>query len=188
MPQLQVGDRLPEGVKFNYIPIDLQQVHQEDVLACAQPLVFDLDKQLAKLDENSNVLLVAVPGAFTPTCTENHIPPYLEKLVKLKEEYNVALIIIISTNDAFVLNAWAKLLLRDVKATGKEPRLVFASDGGAQFSQKFDLSVDARARGMGVRTARYAIAFSKDRLVKYVGKEVDRSVRYSGVDAVVAKL
>lgn len=188
MTDLKVGDYLPEGVKFSYIPVDLQYVQQEDALSCSQPLPFDLDKQIAQLNSNSNVLLVAVPGAFTPTCTENHIPPYLDNLAKLKQEKNVAMIIIVSTNDAFVLNAWAKLLLRNIKVTGNEPKVVFASDGGAKFSSQFNLSVDASARGMGVRTARYAIAISKDRQIKYIGKEVDRTVQHSSLEAATAKL
>lgn len=188
MALLKVGDRIPEGAKFAYIPVDLQSVHQEDALSCSQPLEFDLDTHLSRLQDGENVLLVAVPGAFTPTCTENHIPPYLDNLVLLKQQKNVALIIVVSANDAFVLNAWAKLLLRSVRVTGNEPKLVFASDAGAKFSSQFDFSVDASARGMGIRTARYAIAFGKDRVVKYVGKETDRSVRYSGLETVTAKL
>lgn len=176
----------PKDVTFRYIPIDLNT--KQDPLVCEQPILLNLDKLLEETD--GNTLIVSVPGAFTPTCTANHIPPFLANLKKLKNEKNIDAFIVISANDAFVLNAWGKLLLDNVKITEPKPRLFFASDSNSAFSLKNDLSVDASANGMGTRNSRYAVIIeNKTRKVSYLGREVEKEVKFSGLDAVLqAKL
>lgn len=183
---LQQGDTFPKDIAFKFIPIDLNR--KQDPLACEQPILLKLDKHLEQTE--GNTLIVSVPGAFTPTCTENHIPPFLNNLTKLKNEKNIGSIIVISANDAFVLNAWGKLLLSTVKVTEPAPKIFFASDGNAAFSKNNDLSVDASANGMGIRSARYAIVIEdKTRKILYLGKEIERGVKFSGIDAIMqAKL
>lgn len=179
---LQSGQEFPKDVAFRYIPIDLNA--KQDPLACEQPILLKIDKLLEQTD--GNTLIVSVPGAFTPTCTANHIPPFLANLTKLKTEKNIEAIIVTSANDAFVLNAWGKLLLDGVEITEPRPQVYFASDGNVAFSLENDLSVDASANGMGTRTARYAIVIeNKTRKVLYLGKEVERGVKLSGIDAVL---
>lgn len=183
---LKQDDKFPTDVTFKYIPIELNNT--QDPLTCEQPILLKLDKHLEETD--GNTLIVSVPGAFTPTCTANHIPPFLTNLSKLKKEKNIGSIIVISANDAFVLNTWGKLLLSTVKVTEPAPKIFFASDGNAAFSKEYDLSVDASANGMGIRTARYAIVVEdKTRKISYLGKEVERGVKFSGIDAILqAKL
>lgn len=186
------GGEFPQGVEFTHIPIELSAAKDQlNPLACAIPTGLKLDKVLAELSQSDalKVLIVAVPGAFTPTCTENHIPPYLNSLPKLKEN-KVGAVIFTSANDAFVLNAWGKLLILEATlGSGDFPKVFFASDPNAEFSQKHNLSVDVTSKGMGIRTARYAlIVDGKDRKVQYIGKEVERAVNFSGLDAVLAKL
>ncbi|ABN64488.2 predicted protein [Scheffersomyces stipitis CBS 6054] len=192
---LQVGDKFPSNIEFQHIPINVSEVENNNVLKCEIPTLLKLDKVFEKLadTETPNVLIVAVPGAFTPTCTENHIPPYLEHLSDLKAEKHIGAVIIIATNDAFVLNAWGKLLIKDAiknVASIKEangPSVYFASDVNGSFSKSFDLASD---KGTGIRTSRYATVIdSKDKTVKYFGVEVERGVKFSGLDAVLgAKL
>ena len=189
---LTEGGEFPQGVVFTHIPIDLSATKDQlNPLSCAIPTGLKLDKLFEELKQTAalNVLIVSVPGAFTPTCTENHIPPYLNNLNKLKD-HKIGAVIFISANDAFVLNAWGKLLIQDATlGNGEFPKVYFASDANAEFSKKNDLSVDVTSRGMGIRTARYAlIVDGNGRKVKYVGKEVEKVVNFSGLDAVLAKL
>ncbi|ODV79723.1 Redoxin [Suhomyces tanzawaensis NRRL Y-17324] len=190
----QEGDQFPKDVTFTHVPIDLATVQTASALACEIPTPLKLDKLFDQLADTSspNVVIVSVPGAFTPTCTENHIPPYLTHLAALKNDKKVGALIIISANDAFVLNAWGKLLIKNeasVSASGDYPRVIFASDPAAKFSAAHDLSVDASANGMGIRTARYGLVVdAKSRKIKYLGKEVERGVKHSGYEAVTSKL
>lgn len=183
--ELKEGDTFPKGVTFKHIPIDPAAL---DPLACQIPAPLNVDQILDQT--TGNTLIVSVPGAFTPTCTENHIPPILNHLNDLKEKKNIQLVIIMSANDPFVLNAWGKLLLKESKVSSTGPKLMFASDGNAKFSQENGLSVDASANGMGIRSARFALIVQNGtKKVLYLGKEVERGVKYSGVEAILqAKL
>lgn len=186
---LKVGDKLPDGIEFQYIPIDLSTLNEASPLACSIPTSLKLDKLAEKAGPSGKIVIVSVPGAFTPTCTENHIPPYLtaDHLKALKAK-GVNSLVVISANDAFVLDAWGKLLLKDAKAhkDSEYPEIIFASDLLAEFSKKHDLSVDAGK--LGLRTARYALVIDGNKEVKYAGKEVEKVVKYSGYDEVLAKL
>ena len=182
------GSSFPSGVEFAYIPIDLSTIKNDDALACAKPLPLKLDK-LIEQNAGSNVLFVSVPGAFTPTCTENHIPPYLDNLAALKKEKNILTIVVLSANDPFVLNAWAKFLLKDAKydAAADLPKVVFASDPNAKFSQDNGISLDLSGAGFGLRTGRYAFVVNADtRSVSYYGVESGSGVEASGYDAIKA--
>lgn len=182
---ISTGSTFPTGIEFAYVPIDLATIAQEDALACSTPLPLKLDKLIGQ----GKVLVVAVPGAFTPTCTENHIPPYLLHLAELKKK-GVATVVVVSANDPFVQNAWGKLLLKqaDVDASADLPKVIFASDPNAKFSVDNDISLDLTAKGLGVRTARYAFVVDTDRSVSYYGVEPGADVSVSGYDAVEAKL
>lgn len=170
---IYAGTEFPKGVKFTYIPYSEENA---DVKACGAPIQLDLDKELA----DKKVVIVAVPGAFTPTCMNNHIPEYGSDYAELKNK-GVDEIIVISANDPFVLSAWGKVL-------GLADKIKFASDPNAQFSASVGLSKDLTSRGMGVRTGRYALVVSKGE-VTYVGVEANPSeVTVSGAKAVLAKL
>lgn len=188
---LSKGQTFPSGINFSYVPIDLASVKSEDALACTRPLPLSLDKLLDQ-NKGGNVLFVAVPGAFTPTCTEDHIPPYLAHLKQLKDDKNISTVVVLSANDAFVVNAWGKLLLRDVSVEDASslPKVVFASDPNAKFSQDNGISVDLTDNGLGIRTARYAFVVNADtKEVSYFGIESGPGVDVSGYEAIVnAKL
>ncbi|KAF5093758.1 hypothetical protein DV451_005149 [Geotrichum candidum] len=170
---LSVGDSFPPNVKFSYVPYTPEN---SDVLsACGIPTVYDTEKEFA----NKKVVIVSVPGAFTPTCTANHIPPFIQKVNEIKAK-GVDDIIILSANDPFVQAAWGKAL-------GGADKLIFASDGNAAFSEAVGLSVDLSSRGFGKRTARYAIIVDHNK-VTYVEQEPGPGVTVSGVEAVLAHL
>lgn len=181
---LSTGQQFPKDVLFNYVPIDISQLNAAEALACGNPLPLNLDKFFAK---HSKVVFVAVPGAFTPTCTENHIPPFLLHLRDLKSK-GVLAVVVLSANDPFVINAWGKLLLKEAKVTGLDiPDVVFASDPNSEFSKLIGASLDLTSRGFGVRTGRYAIVVDSGK-VTYFGQEPGGDVGVSGYDAVFSKL
>ncbi|KAK0493556.1 1-Cys peroxiredoxin isozyme [Armillaria luteobubalina] len=170
-PTIKVDDTIPEAT-FTYIPYTPEL---EAKLACGIP---------TKLNTNSwkgkKVVLFSVPGAFTPTCHANHLPPYIEKYDEFKAK-GVDAIAVVAANDAFVLSGWGRF--EDV-----QDKLLMLSDTDAKWSGSMGLSVDLSARpGFGTRTARYAMIID-DLVVKYVELEPAPGVTVSGADAVLSKL
>uniref|UniRef100_A0A060T3Q3 Thioredoxin peroxidase n=1 Tax=Blastobotrys adeninivorans TaxID=409370 RepID=A0A060T3Q3_BLAAD len=165
------GQQFPSGVKFVHVPF---QAGDDDPAACGIPQPYDCDKELP----NKKVVIVAVPGAFTPTCTANHIPPYVSKFKDFKAK-GVDDVIVLAANDPFVMAAWGKVL--------KNQGLIFASDGNASFSKAGGFDLDLTAKGMGERTARYALIVDHGKIT-YAQKEPGSEVTVSGADAVLAAL
>lgn len=95
------------------------------------------------------VALFAVPGAYTPTCHQQHLPGFLNHLDELKAK-GVDAVACTSVNDVFVLDNWAK-------QTGAEGKIVMLSDGGAEFAKKIGLDIDLTGHGLGVRSKRYSM-------------------------------
>jgi peroxiredoxin len=108
------------------------------------------------------VALFAVPGAFTPTCSKQHLPGYVAKYDELKSK-GFDLIACTAVNDVFVLSAWSK----DGGADGK---VLMLADGSADFAKKLGLEIDLTARGLGVRSKRYS-AIVEDGVVKSLNVE-----------------
>ena len=104
----------------------------------------------AEVFGGKKVALFAVPGAFTPTCSKQHMPGFVERVDELRKKGFDA-IACTAVNDVFVLTAWAK----DTGAAGK---ITMLADGSADFAKKLGLELDASARGLGVRSKRYAMA------------------------------
>jgi peroxiredoxin len=103
----------------------------------------------AEIFGGKKVALFAVPGAFTPTCSKQHLPGFVQRYEELKQKGFDA-IACTSTNDIFVLTAWGK----EAKADGK---ILMLADGSAEFAKKIGLEADLGARGMGVRSQRYSM-------------------------------
>ncbi|GAP90197.1 putative peroxisomal matrix protein [Rosellinia necatrix] len=166
MSALKAGDAFPSGVSFSYVK---PTPETSDVLACGMPSKLDASDEF----KDKKVVLVSVPGAFTPTCQSTHITGYLSKLSELKAK-GADIVICIAYNDPFVMAAWGK-------ANGiKDESLIFATDGDAAFSKSLGWT-------LGERTARYAIVIDHGKVV-YAEKEPGPGVTVSGVDAVLAKL
>ncbi|KAL2127955.1 hypothetical protein VTI74DRAFT_9932 [Chaetomium olivicolor] len=166
MSSLKPGDAFPSGVTFTYIP----PTGSLDLTVCGLPTKYDASKEF----QTKKVVLVAVPGAFTPTCQEQHITSYLANLDKLKAK-GVDSVIFIASNDAFVMSAWGK-------ANGvKDESILFMSDANADFSRSIGwASAD--------RTGRYAIVVDHGKVV-YAETDTQRgSIAHSGAEGVLAKL
>ncbi|KJA22584.1 hypothetical protein HYPSUDRAFT_67045 [Hypholoma sublateritium FD-334 SS-4] len=167
---LSVGDTIPEGT-FKYVPYTPEL---EDGLACGVPTTLSTNDWKGK-----KVVLFAVPGAFTPTCHVNHLPPYIKKYDEFKAK-GVDVIIVIAANDPFVLSGWARV-------EGLKDKIIAASDTDVAWSKKIGHVFDLSAHGLGIRTGRYALIID-DLVVKYIGSEPGPGVSVSGADAVLAAL
>lgn len=95
------------------------------------------------------VVLVGMPGAFTPTCHNNHLPGFVENHDAILAK-GVAEIVVLSTNDTHVLRAWSE-------ASGAKGKIRFVSDGNTEFITKAGLSFDGSGTGMGTRAKRFAM-------------------------------
>lgn len=126
------------------------------------------------------VVLFGVPGAFTPTCHNNHLPGFLERYDDLKAK-GVDTIAVVSVNDLFVMDAWSK-------ASGADGRIVFLADGSAEFTRTIGMEMDASGFGMGLRSKRYAMIV-EDGVVRSLDIDETRgSTEKSGAEAVLARL
>ncbi|KAJ3482703.1 hypothetical protein NLI96_g6799 [Meripilus lineatus] len=169
-PTIKVGDTIPKGT-FQYIP---SSPETDSLAACGIPIALSTDEWKGK-----KVVLVSVPGAFTPTCHVNHLPPFLEKYEEFKGK-GVDVIAVVAANDAFVMSGWSK-------ATGLKDKILALSDKYAEWSASLGLSLDLSGLGLGTRTNRYAIILD-DLVVKYVEVEPAPGVTVSGAEAVLAAL
>ena len=126
------------------------------------------------------VVLFAVPGAFTPTCSAKHLPGFVQNFDALKAK-GVAEVACVAVNDAFVLDAWAK-------ATGADGRLTLLSDGNATFTKAGGMDFDGSGFGLGTRSKRYAMLVDNG-VVKALNVEESPGVmEVSGADRILAAL
>ena len=125
------------------------------------------------------VVLIAVPGAFTATCSNVHIPGYLQHRDALLEK-GVDDIVLLSVNDAFVMGAWAK-------ATDAEGKIRFLSDWDGAFTRAIGQDIDLSAGTLGVRSKRYSMLVD-DGVVKSINVEQAPGVQVSGADPMLEQL
>ncbi|EDN06658.1 allergen Asp F3 [Histoplasma capsulatum] len=166
MAPLKAGDSFPADVKFSYIPWSEEK---GDITACGIPQTYDASKEWA----DKKVVLFAVPGAFTPSCSASHLPGYIKNLQNLRAK-GVDVVAVLASNDAFVMSAWGKANM----VTGND--ILFLSDPDAGFSKSIGWT-------MGERTARYALIIDHGKVI-YAEKEPGRDVTVSSAEAVLYKL
>ncbi len=130
----------------------------------------------AQLFAGKKVVMFSLPGAFTPTCSQKHLPGYVKELAQLKAK-GIDIVACLSVNDAFVMKAWAE----QHDALGK---IVMLADGAAAFSKA--LGIDFEIPGMGVRAKR-ALFTIEDGVVKSVDVEAPGKFEVSGVEACMTK-
>ncbi|GLQ97518.1 peroxiredoxin [Dyella mobilis] len=132
----------------------------------------------SELFAGRNVVLFGVPGAFTPTCSERHLPGYVKHYQTFKargmDVYGM------SVNDAFVMKAWG--------ASQHVPEgLKLLADGNASLTKALGLEMDGSAYGMGIRSRRFAL-HAENGIVKWIGVESPGELRVSGAEAVLQQL
>lgn len=135
---LKIGDRVPAGALQEFIEVEGE--------GCSLgPNSFDIEKATA----GKKIAVFALPGAFTPTCSAQHVPGYVQNYHALRAA-GVDEIWCISVNDAFVMGAWG----RDQKTAGKVRMM---ADGSADFAKATGLTLDLTAKGLGLRSQRYSM-------------------------------
>ena len=130
----------------------------------------------SEIFSDRKVALFAVPGAFTPTCHLKHLPSFLGHIDDFKKK-GVDTIVCVAVNDPFVLGAWED-------ATGAKGKVLFLSDGNAEFTKKIGMDFDGSGIGLGTRSKRYA-ALVEDGVVKALNVEDSPGV---AVESTAAKL
>ncbi len=141
---IKVGDKLPAAT-FNIVT-------DEGV----KPITTD------EIFKGKRVVLVGVPGAFTPTCHRNHVPGFIQQADAIRAK-NVDTIAVTAVNDQFVMNAWAE-------ASGGKGKAIFLADNNAAFAKAIGLAFDATERLGGFRSKRYAMLV-EDGVVKVLNVE-----------------
>jgi peroxiredoxin len=165
---IKVGERLPDAT--------LSEFYDAPANGCAVgPNAF----KVADLVKGKKIALFALPGAYTPTCSAQHVPSYVQHFDALKKK-GVDEVWCVSVNDAFVMGAWG----RDQK-TGSKVRMM--ADGSGEFTKKVGLELDLTARGMGVRSQRYSMLV-EDGVVKQLNIEAPGKYEVSSAEAMLAKL
>ena len=135
------------------------------------------DISTADIFNGKKVVIFAVPGAFTPGCSNTHMPGFVTKADEIKGK-GVDDIVCTAVNDAFVMDAWQK----DQNAD----EITMLADGNAEFAQALGLDMDASGGGMGTRSKRYAMIVN-DGVVEYVGVDA-KGVEASSAETVLEKL
>lgn len=162
---LKVGDKLPAGTLYEFIEVEGN--------GCSLgPNAFDIEKAVA----GKTIAIFALPGAFTPTCSAQHVPGYVQKADELKAA-GVDEIWCLSVNDAFVMGAWG----RDQKTAGKVRMM---ADGSGEFARAAGLTLDLSAKGMGVRLQRCSMLVV-DGVVKTLNVEAPGKFEVSGADTML---
>ena len=131
------------------------------------------------LFKGRRVVLFAVPGAFTPTCSMNHLPGFVKAADDIRAK-GVGLIACTSVNDAHVMHAWGK-------ASGAAGRIEMLADGNGEFARTIGLSIDLRKAGMGERSRRYSMIVD-DSVITALNVETEPGVNVSGAETILAQL
>ena len=158
---IKVGDKVPSG-SFTVMTAD-----------GPKPMTTD------DLFKGKKVVLFAVPGAFTPTCSNNHLPGFVKNAAAIKAK-GIDTIAVTGVNDVFVMNAWKKSAGAD--------SIEFLADGSAAWAKAVGITADLTERGLGLRSGRYAMVVD-DGVVKTLNvEEGPGKAEVSGADNLLKSL
>eukprot|EP00270_Netrium_digitus_P009574 TRINITY_DN2916_c0_g1_i3.p1 TRINITY_DN2916_c0_g1~~TRINITY_DN2916_c0_g1_i3.p1 ORF type:complete len:272 (-),score=67.09 TRINITY_DN2916_c0_g1_i3:216-917(-) len=132
-----------------------------------------------QLTKGKKVVLFAVPGAFTPTCSQKHLPGFIEKADELKAK-GVDTIACVAVNDAFVMKAWGE-------AVGAGDKVLLLADGSGKFTEALGVTLDLTDKGLGVRSRRYAL-LAVDGVVELLNLEEGGAFTVSGPEEILRAL
>lgn len=158
---ISIGDTLPESTFKIMTEEGPKELSVADVFA------------------GKKVVLFGLPGAFTPTCSNNHLPGYLENRDAILAR-GVDTIAVVATNDVHVMGAWARF-------TGGEGKILYLSDGNGDFVRTAGLEVDLAAAGMGRRSKRFSMIVD-DAKVTALNVESQPGVNNSGAAQILEQL
>jgi len=165
---IKIGDRIPDATLT-------EMVDSERPGCTIGPNQF----AVGDLVKGKRIVIFGLPGAFTPTCSAKHVPGYVANIDKLRGK-GVDEVWCVSVNDAFVMGAWG----RDQKSDGKVRMM---ADGSADLTKKLGLEMDLTARGMGVRSQRYAMLV-EDGVVKKLSVEAPGKFEVSSAETMLSQI
>jgi peroxiredoxin len=137
------------------------------------------DVSVGDILKGKKVVVFAVPGAFTPTCSMKHLPGFVQQADAIKAK-GVDEIVCLSVNDAFVMGAWGK-------ANQAQGKVRMVADGNGEFTKALGLELDASGFGMGTRSQRYAVV-ATDGKVDVLLVEAGPGLEVSSAESVLSKL
>ena len=156
---IKIGDRIPPAT-LNYLKDGVQAITSEELF------------------RGKKLVLVSVPGAFTPTCSAKHLPGYVERFDEFKRRgYGVACM---AVNDAFVMAAWAK-------DQNVPDDLIMLADGNGAFAKALGLELDGRGFGMGTRGQRFSILVDNG-VAKSVNIEAPGQFKVSSAEHILGQI
>jgi len=158
---IQTGDKMPSGV-FG-------------VMTEAGPGAVSTDELFA----GKKVVLFSVPGAFTPTCSANHLPGFVDHADEILGK-GVDTIACMAVNDVFVMDAWGK-------DRGVGDKVTMLADGNGEYAKALGLEMDGSGFGMGMRGQRFAIVVD-DGVATHVGVEAPGEFEVSKAESILANL
>ncbi len=158
---IAIGDRIPDVKVFTFGENGPEVTTSAEVLG------------------SGRVVLFGVPGAFTPTCSDHHLPGFVMRTEELKNK-GVDKIVCVSVNDPFVMGAWGK-------DQNVGTSIVMLADGNGEFTQAVGLTMDGSGFGLGSRSQRYA-AIIEDGIVTWLGVEPGPGLNASSVEEVLRAL
>lgn len=158
---IKVGDRMPEG-KFGIMTKDGPG---------------NITTQ--ELFGGKTVAFFSVPGAFTPTCSQSHLPGFIKNAADLKQK-GIDTIACMSVNDVFVMDAWGK-------ERGAGDKVMMLADGNGDYAQALGLELDASGFGMGKRSQRFSMVV-KDGVVTQLNVEAPREFKVSTAECMLGQL
>lgn len=159
---ISVGDTLPRADFFLKVAGNIEKISTDDLFS------------------NRKVVLFGLPGAFTPTCENDHLPGYLEQLETIKSK-GVDEVAVVAVNDPHVMEAWAL-------HTGGKGKIMFLSDGNADFTKEIGLDTDISVVGLGVRSQRYSMIVENGKVTSFNLEEPGGGAVVSGAAAILGQL
>ena len=159
---IKVGDKVPSATLRYLSPEGPKEITTDELFG------------------GKKVALFAVPGAFTPACSQRHLPGYVDKAADLKAK-GIDTIACVAVNDVFVMNAWGK-------SQNVGDKVMMLADGSGEFAHAVGLEMDARSRGLGMRSLRYSMLVDNG-VVKSLNVEAQPGqVEASSADAMLKAL
>jgi peroxiredoxin len=158
---IKVGDKIPSAKLQHKTKDGIQTISSDDLF------------------KGKKVVLFALPGAFTPTCSAKHLPGFVNNHQDLKKK-GVDTVACLSVNDAFVMDAWGK-------DQHVEDKVMMLADGNGDFTKAVGLTMDATGYGMGLRSQRYAMVV-EDGVVKKLNVEAPGAFEVSSAEAILKAL
>ncbi|KAI9470206.1 peroxiredoxin type-2 [Coemansia sp. RSA 989] len=168
---IKEGDTFPQ-VQLKYIPFDAA-----DPNACKSPQILNTKNDFA----GKKVVVVGVPGAFSPTCSIQHLPAYVSKIKELKAK-GVDLVVCVSGNDFFVMSAWGK-------SENVKDDIIMAGDANGDLGRATGLTLDLAKMGMGsVRLTRFAAIVDNGKVTHLAVEPDPTDVTVTGADNILSAL